>query len=142
MNDRLNDLRKGGAASVEGGGHEDGAFGNNPPSGGTYSLVPRNGGENDPTFMNDFFECVEMIKSNILAIQNATRRVSEIRENVVLATMAEKEAAYSAELTPLLNETNKKATFIKNMLKRCEISVIFTLTSSLQIGRGKSIQRK
>jgi hypothetical protein len=119
MNDRLNDLRKGGGApsSSNGGTYEEGGPTTSP--GGTYSLVPRGGGENtEATFMNDFFQCVEMIKSNIVAIQVATKRVSEIRENVVLSTMAEKEAAYSAELNPLLTETNKKATFIKNMLKR------------------------
>jgi hypothetical protein len=117
MNDRLGDLRKGGVSGGGGGSYEE----DGPPTspGGTYSLVPRAGGENtEAAFMNDFFQCVEMIKSNIVAIQVATKRVSEIRESVVLSTMAEKEAAYSAELNPLLTETNKKATFIKNMLKR------------------------
>lgn len=127
MTDRLNDLRK--ATGTEENGYHGG-----PMGGSGYAPVPKgapipaggqggsSGGgpnlEEQQTFMNDFFQCVEMIKSNILAIQNATKRVGEIRENVVLATMAEKEAAYSAELNPLLTETNKKATFVKNMLKR------------------------
>ncbi len=123
MNDRLGDLKKaGGAVPVSPDGiHLDtpqstgtGSGGaNGTGNGSNYAMVPK-----DDAFMQDFFQSVEMVKNGVVAIKNATKRVGEINQDVILATTSEKESELSAELTPLIAETNKKAAFCKQMLQR------------------------
>jgi hypothetical protein len=101
MNDRLAELKKGAPPAED------------PQPTGSDSLIPK-----DTSFMQDFFSGVELVKQNILAIRMATKRIADINQNVILATTSEKEAELSAELTPLLNETNKKAAYSKQLLQR------------------------
>jgi hypothetical protein len=68
--------------------------------------------------MQEFFETVEDIKQNILAIRVATKRIGEINQQVVLATTSEREAELSTELTPLVNQTNQKASLSKQLLQK------------------------
>lgn len=80
------------------------------------------------------------MKQNILAIKQSTKRIGVINQQVVLATTAEREAELSTvsaddslfsvnctthssllslqELTPLVNETNKKASLSKQLLQK------------------------
>ena len=101
MNDRLAELKKGAPPPPE----------DAQPT-GSDALIPKD------NFMQDFFSGVELVKQNILAIRIATKRITEINQNVKLATTSEKESELSAELTPLLNETNKKAAYSKQLLQR------------------------
>lgn len=111
MTDRLGDLKKGINNNNNGIGINSDNI--HIETNGGDSLIPK-----DDSFMHDFFQNVEIVKNNIIAIKNATKRVSEINQDVILATTSEKEAELSAELTPLISETNKKAAFSKQMLQR------------------------
>jgi t-SNARE complex subunit (syntaxin) len=51
-------------------------------------------------------------------IKNVTKRIGEIQQQVVLATTNDKEAELSAELKPLVEETNKKANVAKQILQK------------------------
>mmetsp|Transcript_23950 Transcript_23950/g.35158 ORF Transcript_23950/g.35158 Transcript_23950/m.35158 type:complete len:307 (-) Transcript_23950:220-1140(-) len=106
MNDRLTELKKGAAASPENVGIDM------TPT-GTDSLIPK-----ESNFMQDFFSGVELVKQNIMSIRVATKRIAQINQDVILATTSEKESELSAELTPLLAETNKRAALSKQILQR------------------------
>lgn len=69
-------------------------------------------------FMQDFFGDVEIVKSNIVIIKDATRKISEINQNVQQATTGDREQEFSHELEPLVKSTNKKATVAKQLLQR------------------------
>jgi t-SNARE complex subunit (syntaxin) len=73
-----------------------------------------NGGD----FMQEFFGDVEIVKSNIIVIKEATRKISEISQNVQQATTGDREHEFSQELEPLVKSTNKKATVAKQLLQR------------------------
>lgn len=68
-------------------------------------------------FMSGFFKDVEIVKQNIVIIKNATKRVADINQQVVLATTSEREHDVSGELQPILIETNKKAAQAKAFLQ-------------------------
>ncbi len=68
--------------------------------------------------MQDFFGDVEIVKSNIVIIKDATRKISEINQNVQQATTGDREQEFSHELEPLVKSTNKKATVAKQLLQR------------------------
>jgi t-SNARE complex subunit (syntaxin) len=72
----------------------------------------------DKDFMQEFFGDVEIVKGNIGAIVDATRKISEINQNVTQATSNEKEREFSHDLEPLVKATNKKATIAKQLLQR------------------------
>eukprot|EP01038_Epipyxis_sp_PR26KG_P012664 gene12664-16975_t len=69
-------------------------------------------------FMSDFFGDVEIVKSNIVEIREATRKISEINQNVIQATTNEKEQENSKELTNTMKATNKRANVAKQLLQR------------------------
>lgn len=122
MNDRLRELKRGAAApeqvslEIETGG------------GGGESLM----GKHEEGFLSDFFSTVDVVKQHILALRQATKRVVEINQQVVLATTAEREAALSTQLAPLVAETNKKAANSKQLLQKLKEQ-----TDSLKEQRGK-----
>jgi len=66
--------------------------------------------------MEKFFSEVDIIKGEVEAIKSASRRISEINEEAVLATASEKENELSRELKELITETNKKAKSTKTVL--------------------------
>lgn len=68
--------------------------------------------------MQDFFGDVEIVKTNIQVIKDATLKISQINQNVAQATTNEKEQDFSHELEPLVKTTNKKATIAKQILQR------------------------
>ena len=107
MNDRLKDLKRGAAAPEQVSLDID--------SGGGENLISK---DSAAQFMQEFFETVEIVKQNILAIRISTKRIGEINQQVVLATTSEREAQLSTELTPLVNETNKKAALSKQLLQK------------------------
>jgi hypothetical protein len=84
-------------------------------TGGGEALI---GSDSAAKFMQEFFETVEIVKQNILAIRISTKRIGEINQQVVLATTSDREAELSTELTPLVNETNKKAAVSKQLLQK------------------------
>lgn len=67
-------------------------------------------------YMDNFFKDVDDIKADIDSIRDATRQVDEINEKALLATTTEEENDLSAQLKPLVDQTNKKAKRAKNML--------------------------
>jgi len=67
-------------------------------------------------FMATFFEDVDLIKSDIAAIRNATIKIEEIKEEAIMATTSEKERELSQKLTPLVMDTNKRAKHAKTLL--------------------------
>lgn len=117
MNDRLLDL-KGNAAPPPSVAIDMTANPLNPSSSSSSSsLVASSGGEKRSAFMNQFFEDVEMVKQNILAVQSATKQISQVNQEVVLATTPEKEHELSATLQPIIESTNKKASHAKQLLQ-------------------------
>lgn len=69
------------------------------------------------SYMDAFFRDVQTIKDSIAQIENATKRIGEINETTVLSTSEREENELSAEVRPLINETNKAAKKTKNLLK-------------------------
>lgn len=110
MNDRLAELRAGGGDEVvlE---VSDTAPMQQP------ELKKRGSNYAKPTFMSDFFQDVEVVKADIVAIREATKRVADINQQAMLATTAEREAELSQGLNPLIQETNKRAAHAKALLQ-------------------------
>jgi len=75
-------------------------------------------GKKDKSVLTQFFGDVELVKKNVNMIKNVTIRIGEIQQQVVLATTNDKEAELSAELKPLVEETNKKANIAKGILQK------------------------
>ena len=67
--------------------------------------------------MQEFFSDIEIVKTNILTIKSATKRIKEINQNVIQATSSESELEYGRELQPLVSSTNKKASLAKQLLQ-------------------------
>lgn len=68
--------------------------------------------------MQEFFSDIEIVKSNIIVVKNATKKITNINQNVLQATTSEEELEYSKELSPLVTSTNKKASVAKQLLQR------------------------
>lgn len=104
MTDRLKDLKKG-----------------NLNAGDVYIDIKEDDsltGKKEKSVLTEFFGDVELVKKNVNMIKNVTIRISEIQQQVVLATTNDKEAELSAELKPLVEETNKKANIAKGILQK------------------------
>jgi len=69
-------------------------------------------------FLLDFFADVDIVKKQIIVIRQATARISDINQQVILATTTEREQQLSAELGPIVQETNSKAAVSKGLLQR------------------------
>eukprot|EP01041_Mallomonas_annulata_P005452 gene5452-10959_t len=107
MNDRLKDLKKGAATSNE--------FASIDIADESSTFQAD---KSQPKFMQDFFADVDIVKKQIIVIRQATKTISEINHQVVLATTAEKEQELSTGLSPIVTETNAKAAVAKNLLQR------------------------
>lgn len=59
--------------------------------------------------MQDFFSDAETVNANIHIIQETTKRISNIAQNVILAASDENEQEEKNELQPIIQATNKKA---------------------------------
>lgn len=68
--------------------------------------------------MKDFFGDVNIVKESILAIKEATNEITELNQKVVTAASPEKENEISASMTPILQKTQAKATYTKQLLQR------------------------
>ena len=68
--------------------------------------------------MLEFFSDVEIVTSNIAAIEHSTKILSEINQNVTQDTTNDKELECSQDLELLIKSTNKKATIAKQLLQR------------------------
>jgi len=68
--------------------------------------------------MQHFFEDVDLIKSDIACIRNATKQIEKIDEEAMMATTSDMEKELSQKLTPLVMDTNKKAKNAKTMLSQ------------------------
>jgi t-SNARE complex subunit (syntaxin) len=88
----------------------------------------KSGGKN--VEMQEFFGDVEIVKANIVTIKDATRKISEINQNVLQATTTDREQDFSHELEPLVKATNKKATIAKQLLQRLNEDTARKETSS------------
>jgi t-SNARE complex subunit (syntaxin) len=74
--------------------------------------------DGNSAFMHDFFGDVEIVKGNINAIRDSTKRIADINQEVILATTNEREQEISTDLGPLIESTNKKAKIAKTLLQR------------------------
>ena len=70
--------------------------------------------------LQEFFQDVEVANKNISIIKEASRKISDINQNVVQATTPDKESDYSQELQSVISETNKKAAFTKQLLTKMQ----------------------
>lgn len=122
MNDRLKELKRNAAPPEHVSLEID--------SGGGEALLSGD----SSGFMSEFFETVDIVKQNILSIRMTTKRVTEINQQVVLATTSDMEAKLSKELTPLVNETNKKASLSKQLLQKLKEQ-----TDSMKEGKGSKL---
>jgi t-SNARE complex subunit (syntaxin) len=68
--------------------------------------------------MEAFFKDVELVKQNIAAIKEASRRIAQINQNVVQAANMEKELENSSELEPVIKQTNTNAKIAKQLLQK------------------------
>lgn len=73
------------------------------------------GGSKD--FMQEFFGDVEIVKTNLVSIKEATRKIDEIRYNFQTATTSEREEKIMVELEPTVRKTNAIAGNTKKLLK-------------------------
>ena len=73
-------------------------------------------GTKQPKHMEHFFREVESIKSDIDAVQSATRKINNINDRALQATTTEEENELSRQLRPLVDQTNKQAQRTKNLL--------------------------
>lgn len=103
MTDRLNDLKKGGVGAAD--------VTINVDADSLYK-------SKDNSFLTDFFGDVELVKKNVNVIKQVTKRISEIQQQVVLATTNDKESELSSELKPMVEDTNKKANLAKQLLQK------------------------
>jgi syntaxin 1B/2/3 len=84
-------------------------------------LGDKNNKKNNGKPVNRSQECfddIEIVKSHIAEIKDATRRIIEINQNVLQATTNEKEQDLNNELAPIIKSTNKRAAISKQLLLR------------------------
>ena len=122
MNDRLGDLG-GGTPSWAAEDDDDvnsggGAGWENESGKGGRGDEETGGGASSgqPEHMEKFFRHVDLVKQDIDAVKEATKRIGEINEEAVLATSTSKENELSRILRPIVDETNKRAKRTKNLL--------------------------
>lgn len=116
--DRLKDLKKGAHVddvAVEITESDRAGLVNN--AGRTGSVGVKSNAAPGNEAMQQFFADVDIVKQNISAIKEATRKIGEINISVVQATTADKEHELSNELEPLIKQTNKKAQTAKQLLQ-------------------------
>ena len=68
--------------------------------------------------MKDFFGDVDIIKEQILIVRDTTSRISQISQEVDLAASSDREQELTAQVTPLIDKTNKCASRAKQLLQR------------------------
>lgn len=69
-----------------------------------------------PSVMDHFFKEVETIKSDIDAIQKASKKIGNLNDRAMQATTTEEENQLSKELKPVIDKTNQRAKKTKTML--------------------------
>jgi t-SNARE complex subunit (syntaxin) len=117
MNDRLAELKKKKAKGAASSGNKAG--GNDIESGQSTPARRRVSKKLDQNpEMKEFFKDVETVKRLILNIKDATKRMEDIKQQIVLTTTAEREKELSRELEPLIGENNKKASVAKQLLQK------------------------
>jgi len=109
MNDRLGDLPAWASDS-------DGDFGPSPAGGDGGGDVEMGETPKQPTYMKQFFQEAEAIKSEIEAIKKATKAIADISDHALQAMSTEEENELSRKLRTLVDHTNKKAKQTKNLL--------------------------
>jgi t-SNARE complex subunit (syntaxin) len=111
MNDRLADLKKKKKGSSD--SHAIDINDGSSPAKRRQSKKMDNNPE-----MKEFFKDVELVKKLIMNIKEATKRLDDIKQQIVLTTTAEREKELSRELEPLIGENNKKASLAKQLLQK------------------------
>ena len=116
MNNRLGDIP---AWAMEDSDDEDdipnpasnGKGGDDQPGGGDIEMANQ-----QPKFMENFFNEVDSIKKDIEAVAAATKKIGKINEEAISATTTDKENELSRQLRPLIDSTNKRARRTKTLL--------------------------
>ena len=73
-------------------------------------------GSSQPEHMKQFFDDVEAIKSDILAVGAATEQINALKDKAVLATSETEESQISETIRTLVEGTNGRAKTCKNLL--------------------------
>jgi len=143
MTDRLRDLKRGGQTSISIDGSREDA---NVSSTGKASLLQNDvhsanaaagSGSSSADVSSQFFADLDSLKKEINKIKEASARVSDLTQETILATSNEKESELSAEINPLIAETNKKGMFSKKLLQALKEQA--TKIESEQVrGRGRA----
>lgn len=124
MTDRLKELKRGAVNA------DDVSINIDSSDSALVSNDPSRSGAGGGSFMQDFFGDIEIVKSNILAIREATKKIADINQQVVLATTTEREQDVSTDLSPIITQTNKKATIAKQLLQKLKEDTERQKTSS------------
>lgn len=82
-----------------------------------FSDESNTSGSESQQYMQTFFQDVELVKANINVIRDATKKIADINQEVVLATTNEREQDASSTLTSIIISTNKKASIAKKLLQ-------------------------
>jgi t-SNARE complex subunit (syntaxin) len=112
MTDRLKDLRRGGTTSIS----IDGAEVNTKPNAGLVANDVEAGNQTK-SGTSQFFSDIDMLKKNINLIKENTSKISDLTQETILATSNEKESELSAEVNPIITDTNKKGVYTKKLLQ-------------------------
>ena len=121
MNDRLGDLPSWALEEAQQGDPSE--FEDERPSGRKSSRKGDDGGDiemgkqnTQPKHMENFFRHVDAVKSDIEAVQKASKKIGEINEATMQATTTEEENKLSQKMRPLVDKTNKQAKRTKDTL--------------------------
>jgi len=74
-------------------------------------------GSEEKNYMDGFFKDIESIREDIESIVAATKRIAEMNDEAIVSISEVRENELSLELTPLVQETNKRAKRTKGMLE-------------------------
>ena len=89
------------------GGSDDGDFDFVAVEESSKTEVPEEAAQK--ALMDQFFKDVESIYGDIEAVKEATRRIGEINEESLMSTSDNRENELSQQMSPLVDDTNKKA---------------------------------
>jgi t-SNARE complex subunit (syntaxin) len=122
MTDRLRDLKRGGQTTIS----IDGGAGDKEVSTGLGSkllandTMARSSNASQQTAVTQsaqFFKDVDVLKAKINVIKDATTKITDLTQEAILATSNEKESELSAEIQPVIEESNKAGQNTKKLLQ-------------------------
>jgi t-SNARE complex subunit (syntaxin) len=122
MTDRLRDLKRGGQTTISidsGAGDKDvnTGLGSKLLANDTMARGPNASQQTTVTQSAQFFKDVDVLKAKINVIKDATTKITDLTQEAILATSNEKESELSAEIQPVIEESNKAGQNTKKLLQ-------------------------